>query len=150
MTNSRPEPSNNQNNFVVDTGRTACFGRLFKASTAAVQGQAVAWDGTNAWYTTASNSSLEFGILQNTISTTDSDYASTKNVNIRFPIESSTEWLAQTNATPTTANIGVRYDLTNGGLLVDLGNSTYKQVEITGIVNAAQNIVRVKLYTGTN
>ena len=150
MTNIIPEPSNNQKNFVRASGRTTTVSRLFKASTAAVEGQAVAWDGTNGWYTTATNASLEFGILRQTIATTDSDYASTKMVAIEFPVDSSAEWFATTNATPVTANIGTRYDLTSAGLTVDTGNTTYKQCEIVSIVNASQNRVRVKLYTGTN
>lgn len=89
----------------------------------------------------AINSSvLLLGISTQKISSSDSDYASTTSVVVE-QIDPTAVYMADVGAGSAAAsNIGAQFDLFDY-LTVDMGNTTYKQVKIVGVISASQVLV---------
>ena len=86
------------------------------------------------------------GLIQSTIASTDSDYASTKTVPVLLVCECEADFEADVDSgTLTTAMVGKRFDLNdqNG---IDVTSEGQKAVEITRYLSATK--ARVKFVTG--
>lgn len=133
-----PEPQSNVKNFDYVSGRVSTRSVPFVASVAAQMGSVVYPDPGNAGYYTIADSTAgdNFGIIQQTIATTDDDYASTKNVTVEFPSYQNTVYrFTRGSGTLTSADVGKYVDLYDEkSLAVD---TTSKNVFlITGVIDA--------------
>jgi hypothetical protein len=132
------EPSNTVKNFDYVSGRISTRAVPFVASVAVEMGSVVYPDpGNPGYYTKADDTAGDnFGIIQQTIATTDSDYASTKNVTVEFPSFQNTVYRAtRGSGTLTSADIGKYCDLYDEkSLAVD--TSSKKVFLITGVIDA--------------
>lgn len=89
--------------------------------------------------TTAANSELGLlGICPKVVASTDSDYASTTGIQLTR-LHDEAEYEMDVQGTATTAMVGEAYDLySTTGLLLDIGNTTYKQFIITKFISASK------------
>ena len=82
--------------------------------------------------TTAGN--IMVGVITHTIATTDSDYATAREVEVEVPVEKNVIWSCDTagTGTPAAADVGTYADIDGGGE-VDVDNSSYDIFFITRI-----------------
>lgn len=134
------DKTNHNENFVRAKGRTATKTVKMTASVAAEEGSILYPDPGNAGQYTIADSTAggEFVVLRKTIASTDSDYASTKNVVVEYPVDWGVEWYFSVGAgTFTAADIGAYADL-NDGVSVAVDTASKKHVLITGYISATR------------
>lgn len=141
-------------NFYRKNGTPVIQGYLKKASTAMNFGDAVFLNGgyvDKAGATTAAKDII--GVVQETIASTDSDYASARPIAVEMPDKGENgDWfVALVGAgTPVQAtHVGNSYDLTSAGA-VDLTASSYKVVKVQAIISSTLVIVSFTGAPGTN
>ena len=85
---------NDVSNFVRAKGKTEIIEVLFSASVAAEEGSLVYPNPSAAGQFTKADATAgnAFGVIRQTIASTDSDYASTKLVKVEVPRENNVEW----------------------------------------------------------
>lgn len=123
---------NNTSNFVSKKGKTVIREVLFSASVAAEEGSVVY---PNPWaagqYTVAdATAGNNFGIIRQTIASTDADYASTKLVSVEFPLETGVEWEFTAWGALAQTHEWTYVDLTDA-TTVDEGSSSKKVILVT-------------------
>lgn len=138
---SNPSDStNNTRYFTRLKGQTKTIQGIFTASVAIAQGGMVYPDPGNPgqWTKADSTAGESFGVIMQTIASTDSDYASTKVVNIEVPAEPGVEWkFLVGSGTFTAADVNKYADLLDEvSVAVDV--TTKKQLFITGYVSATE------------
>ena len=105
---------NNTQNFVKAKGKTKFVKVLMTASVAAEEGSLMYPDPSNAGQYTVADATAGnfFGVIRQTIATTDDDYASTKLVSVEIPVENNVEWFFTVGSgTFTAADVGKIVDL---------------------------------------
>lgn len=93
------------------------------------------------------------GVVQETISSTDSDFATARAIAVDVAEKGDNgDWFEAVigAGTPVQANAGTSYDLFTAGAGVDFGNTTYKQVKLQGLKTATTVIVSFTGAPGTN
>jgi len=129
---------NNTQNFVRVKGKTEVKEVLFAASVAAEEGAIVYPDPGNAGQFTIADATAgnNFGVIKQTIATTDSDYASTKLVKIEFPRDNWVVW--EWNATALAQTDEWTYvDLTDS-VTVNDGASSKKVIYVEKYISATR------------
>lgn len=134
------EKVNHTENFTRVKGRTKVIEGTFTASVAAESGAIVYPDPGNAgqWTKADSTAGESFGVLQETIASTDSDYASTKTVHIEVPDDAGVEWeFTVGSGTFTPADVNKYVDLYDEvSLAVD--TTSKKQCYISGYITSTR------------
>ena len=129
---------NNTTNFVRIKGKTEVKQVLFAASIAAEEGAIVYPDPGNAGQFTIADSTAwnNFGVIKQTIATTDSDYASTKLVSVEFPKENGVVWKGTATALAQTDE-WTYVDLTSS-LVVNDGASSKKVIYVEKFISLTE------------
>lgn len=118
--------------FKVYKGKTKDMLLPVTVSTAIGAGALVAWSSGRLIAATSTTApSTIAGVLVKAIAATDSDYATTRNVAVRVPVENYVEWEADVTATLVVADVGLYCDLTDS-VTVNRGASTYDVVQCSG------------------
>ena len=123
--------------FVKKRGRTKWMWLPVTPSTEITAGSLVAWSSGKLIAATATTRPhLIAGVIRHTISSSDSDYASDRLVEVEVPIERFVEWEADVSAenTLTTSDIGGYYELSTA-LLVNTALESYRVVQCVGYIN---------------
>lgn len=131
---------NHVENFVRVKGRTKMIEGVFTASVAAEEGAIVYPDPGNAgqWTIADSTAGNAFGVIRQTIASTDSDYASTKTVQIEVPDEPAVEWEGTIGSgTFTAADVNKYCDLVDG-VSVAVDTQSKNVVFVAGYVSATR------------
>lgn len=138
---SNPTDSvNNTRYFTRSKGKTKIITGTFTASVAAVEGAIVYPDPGNAgqWTKADSTAGEQFGVLRQTIASTDSDYASTKTVQIEVPAEPGVEWnFTVGSGTFTAADVNKYVDLVDE-VTVAVDTTSKKQLYVSGYVSSTR------------
>lgn len=82
------------------------------------------------------------GVIRHAIATTDSDYATTHNVEVEVPVENNVEWEGDMNGTLLTTSVGDYFDFytDDSGLYVDVAVSTLDHVLCTKYISASKGL----------
>ncbi len=98
---------------------------------------------TSGQLTTAANTELGLaGIILRAVASTDDDYADETPLQL-VRLHDGAEFEIDVHGTATAAMVGEAYDLySTTGLLLDVGNSSYKQFIITEFISASKVVVK--------
>lgn len=131
---------NDNSNFVRVKGKTEIVEVLFSASVAIEEGSVVYPNPAAAGqYTKADSTAWEnFGVIRQTIASTDSDYASTKIVKIEVPRDNNVEWKFVVGAGTFTQADEWKYADLNNEKTVAVDTSTKGHLLITKYVSATE------------
>lgn len=77
------------------------------------------------------------GVITKAIVSTDTDYASARNVAIRVPVENFVVWEADTGGSFVAADIGTEYGISDAGT-VDRTETTAKVFLVTAVLSATK------------
>ena len=106
-------------------GKTKVMWLPVTTSTAMTYGAVVRWaSGLIAPVTSSSAPSTHVGVIQKTIASTDSDYATARLVPVEVPVETNVVWEGAVTATLVAADLGLFVDFTDS-LTLNRGASTY-------------------------
>ena len=126
--------------FVRHQGKTKLMSLPVTPSTAFSAGALVAFSSgllIPATSTTPGNQIV--GVIRHTIATTDSDYASSRLVEVEVPVEMNTVWQVAVTSGLVVGDIGLYQDLTDS-LTVNRGASTYDIVQCVGVLSATSGL----------
>lgn len=130
--------------FIRHDGRTKLISAPVTTSTVMTSGQLVAYSaGLLVSATSGTLVANLVGVLRKTIASTDSDYATARNVPVEVPLDKNVEWEADT-ASAVAADIGAEVDLTDA-LTINRGASSIKVAQIREVPTASKVIVVLKL-----
>lgn len=133
---------NHSENFVRRQGKTKVIDGIFTASVAAEEGSIVYPDPGNAgqWTIADSTAGNMFGVIRQTIASTDSDYASTKTVKIEIPAEPGVVWEGTVGSgTFTAADVNKYCDLVDG-VSVAVDTTSKKSIFIAGYKSSTRGL----------
>ncbi len=133
---------NNTRYFTRSKGETKMITGTFTASVACAEGAIVYPDPGNAgqWTKADSTAGTSFGVLRQTIAATDSDYASTKTVQIEVPAEPGVEWnFLVGSGTFTAADVNKYVDLVDE-ISVAVDTTSKLSIYISGYVSATRGL----------
>lgn len=131
---------NNISNFVRREGKTKIVKKLLTASVAVEEGSLVYPDPGNAGQITKADATAGnfFGVIKETIATTDDNFASTKMVAVEVPIEQWVEWdFTVWSGTFTAADVDKYADLVDEKS-VAVDTTTKKSVYITKFLTSTR------------
>ena len=83
------------------------------------------------------------GVVMKTIATTDSDYATARNIKILVPVERHTEWEADVTSGLVATDIGSEVDLTDAAT-VNRAASAIKAVRVQSVISTTKGRFFVK------
>lgn len=111
--------------FILKKGKTKFMYYPWAASSGAISaGSLVALSGGYVIAATSSTvCAYTIGVLRHAIATTDSNYATTHDVEVEVPVEKNVVWTADVTATMVATDVGLYCDLTDA-LHVNRGAST--------------------------
>lgn len=141
---------NNVSNFTSKVWKTKIVYKTLTASIAVEEGSLVYPDPGNAGQVTKADSTAGnfFGVIRQTIASTDDDYTSTKQVAVEVPTEQGVEWdFTVWAGTFTSADVDKYADL-NDEKSVAVDTSTKKQVYITKYISATKGRCTFALMSG--
>lgn len=133
--------------FVRKEGRTKLMWLPVTPSTEISEGALVAWSSGKliaATSTTAPTSIV--GVIRHTISSSDSDYADDRLVEVEVPIENNVVWEADVTSGLVAADVGLYQDLTNS-LNVNRGASSYDVVQCVGVISSTKGLFILNIGT---
>jgi hypothetical protein len=117
--------------------------RFYKktASAAFANGALVDWPASpTGYFVAATNATTKVcGIIQKTVATTDSDYASNTAVPVLVPATGNVEVIATTTGTAVATDVGGRYDLSDS-VTVNRAASTVGRVLMTEFISATSAV----------
>lgn len=119
-----------------------------KVSTAFSNGGLTYWDGSGYLIPADDTSGAHAGIIATDILSTDSDYATARKVMVDVPT-SEDIFYADVSGTATVAMVGNYYDLDSTGLLVNVGATSKKVVQVVGFVSASKVLVKISSIAGS-
>lgn len=122
--------------FIKNTGKTKTIEFPKAASTAFTIGQLVAFDGSGNITPATSSSTLLVGVVQKTVTSTDTDYALNTPIPVEVPVEKYAEFIADTTGA-AASNVGGQYDLTDANN-VNLSGTSRKVVTVTRLISATK------------
>lgn len=137
-----PDSTNNTRYFTRAQGLTKVITGIFTASVAAAEGAIVYPDPGNAgqWTKADSTAGASFGVLMQTIASTDADYASTKVVNIEVPAEPGVKWFFLVGSgTFTAADVNKYCDLVDE-ISVAVDTTSKLSILITDYISATRGM----------
>lgn len=126
--------------FIKYKGKTKTMSLPVTASTALVKNTLVEFTSGLIAGADADESAIAVvGVLVKTIATTDSDYASSRNVGVMVPLEKHVEWIADGTGTFAATDIGTEYGISDSGT-VDKAEVTAVCFKMTGFISASKII----------
>lgn len=131
---------NHNENFVRVKGKTKMVEKIFTASVAAEEWSLVYPDPSNPWQVTIADATAgnAFGVIRQTIASTDTDYASTKTVQVEVPAEPWVEWeFTVWSGTFTAADVDKYCDLVDG-VSVAVDTQSKNVIYITGYISSTR------------
>lgn len=135
--------------FILNSGESKMEWYPKKASTAFTAGDLVYADGSGAIQPADSTSGDHIGVIQKTITSADSDYASTTLVPVIKAYQDSIFVADVGTGTLTTAMIGNRYDLKDANE-IDVTATSKKVVEVVGYISATKALVKINAIIENN
>jgi len=124
--------------FTLKQGRTKLMWLPVTASTAITKQKLVAWSSGKLIEATSTTPSYNIaGVLKHTIASTDSDYATSRLVEVEVPVEKFVVWEADVTSGLATSSLGNYYDLTDGGHVATTA-STYDIVQCVKYISATK------------
>jgi len=143
---------NNTANFTRAKGKTETIEVLFSASVAATEWALVYPNPAAAGQYTIADATAggNFGVIKQTIATTDSDYASTKLVKVEVPRENNVEWLWTAWGALAQTHEGTYVDITDS-VTVNEATSSKKVIFVKNFISATKGrfIFAWNLWSGT-
>ena len=124
--------------FKLKQGKTKFMWLPVTTSTALTTGALVAFSSgllIAATSTTASHAIV--GVIRHTIASTDSDYATSRLVEVEVPVQLNTVWEADVTSGLVAADIGLYVDLTNS-LTINRGGSTYDVAQCIKVISTTK------------
>ena len=131
--------------FIRKQGKTKLMWLPVTASTALSANSLVAWSSGRliaATATTAGN--VIAGVIRHAITSADSDYAVTRDVEVEVDVEKRVTWEADVTATLVVADVGLYCDLTDAST-VDRAASTYDIVQIAKFISTTKADVHLNI-----
>lgn len=128
--------------FILRSGQVKTEFYPKKASTAFTNGALVYPDGSGAVQPADSTSGNHIGVIQQTIASTDADYAANTEVMVQKAYADNIYEVAVGAGTFTTAMIGGQYDLTDS-VSIDVSATSKKVVTIVGYISATLALVKI-------
>mgnify|MGYP001590340099 CR=1 FL=1 len=133
--------------FTRKSGKTKTVPMPVTISTALSKGALVAWSsGRLIAATTTTAGSAIAGVLVKAIASTDSDYATTRDVLVEVPVEKDVLWEADVTATLVVADVGLYCDLTSS-LVINRGASTYDIVQCRKLISTTKGLFVLNIGT---
>jgi len=87
--------------------------------------------------TATDQSTKHYGIIQEAVTSGDSDFADGRECLVAIPMDKSAEFEADVTGTLATTDVGTQFDMSTAGL-VNKGGTTYKVVTCVGFISTAK------------
>lgn len=94
--------------------------------------------------TTTTAGNVIAGVIRHAIVSTDSDYATTRDVEVEVDVEKRVVWEADVTATLVVADVGLYCDLTDAST-VNRGATTYDIVQVIGFISTTKGLVHLNI-----
>jgi len=131
--------------FIRKQGKTKLMWLPVTASTALSANSLVAWSsGRLIAATAATAGNVIAGVIRHAITSADSDYATTRDVEVEVDVEKHVTWEADVTATLVVADVGLYCDLTDAST-VDRAASTYDIVQIAKFISTTKAWVHLNI-----
>ena len=131
--------------FIRKQGKTKLMWLPVTASTALSANSLVAWSsGRLIAATAATAGNVIAGVIRHAITSADSDYATTRDVEVEVDVEKRVTWEADVTATLVVADVGLYCDLTDAST-VDRAASTYDIVQIAKFISTTKADVHLNI-----
>lgn len=131
--------------FIRKQGKTKLMWLPVTASTALSANSLVAWSsGRLIAATAATAGNVIAGVIRHAITSADSDYATTRDVEVEVDVEKRVTWEADVTATLVVADVGLYCDLTDAST-VDRAASTYDIVQIAKFISTTKAWVHLNI-----
>ncbi len=127
--------------FIIHAGKTKTIKLPVTPSTAlSANSLVIPSSGLLIAATTTSSKGDTLGVLIKAIAAADADYADTRLVSVKVPVEKLTEWLGDVTSGLVATDIGLECDLTSA-THINRGGSTYDIVKIKRVISTTKGIV---------